>query len=439
MEEFPLGTYNAGIQNDDFTVDFSREAFRHALVIGKTGTGKSTLLRHIIAHAIVNRLGVWVLDPHGDLIDDALNYLPEALLKNIVFLDPENGRIPDLGLLDHPDPNRALRAFMTFIEAHAGTGWGPETARWLRNLGRAALELYTHPNLLHIYKLLVDDGFCATELKNCKHPITRKFYRQKFINMVKKDRIKEASHPLNKIEELMEEGLREFFCQEKHLNFRKLMDEQKIVLCRIPTSYLESRQARVLGSFILMKLKIEATRRKHRKRQVFIFADEYANWTDAIDVRAAFAESRKFGVHYIVTTQNLSQLRDEAKRIRNDSIVLGNVSHIFAFRLAADDADQIARNFGEEQYDTNLVTMEDFTYRALTKKRGLPVVKGPIEIQPYPKIDAKLVPGRKAAAWARENTGTPVADIARRIDKALEDPPEPRKRRIVRKSKSSLP
>ena len=131
----------------------------------------------------------------------------------------------------------------------------------------------------------------------------------------------------------MEEGLREFFCQSKSLNFRKMMDEQKIVFCRVPTSYLESRQARVLGSFILMKLKIEAARRKCRKRQVIVIADEYANWTDATDVRSAFAESRKYGTHYIGTTQNLSQLRDEAKRIRNDEIVLGNVSHIIAFRL----------------------------------------------------------------------------------------------------------
>ena len=102
-------------------------------------------LRHVIAHAIVNHIGLFVLDPHGDLIDDAFNYITPEQMKNVVLLDPENGRIPDIGLLDHPDKNRSLRAFMTFVEAHAGSGWGPETARILRNLVRAVLELNKHP------------------------------------------------------------------------------------------------------------------------------------------------------------------------------------------------------------------------------------------------------------------------------------------------------
>jgi type IV secretory pathway TraG/TraD family ATPase VirD4 len=419
--KIPLGHYETGMGLAEFKVNFSRKQFRHALVIGKTGTGKSTILRHIIAHAIAEGLGVFVLDPHGDLIDDAFNYIPAGRLRDVVLLDPENARIPDLGLLDHPDKDRALRAFMTFIEAHAGVGWGPETARILRNIVRAALELFEHPNLLHVYKMLVDDAYAAEMLAKCKHPLTGLFFRQYFVNTTKKDRIKNFSHPLNKIEELMEEGLREFFCQSKSLNFRKLMDEQKIVFCRVPTSYLESRQARVLGSFILMKLKIEASRRKKRKKQVLIIADEYANWTDATDVRSAFAESRKYGTNYIVTTQNLAQLRDEHKRIRNDSIVLGNVSHIFAFRLAADDARQIADEFAQDQEDDKFKQTPNFSYYALSITDGTPVPSNVIALPEYPDIQEDLVPGRKASAWARANTGTPIAAIAAKINKMLQD------------------
>ncbi len=416
----PLGYYLTGISEAPFHVNFSRHEFRHALVIGKTGTGKSTLLRHIVAHAIANGLGVWVLDPHGDLINDAFSYIPENRIKDVVSLDPENGRIPDIGLLDHPDKQRALRACMTFIEAHAGAGWGPETARILRNIIRAVLELFPHPNLLHVYKMVVDDDHGGNMLQKCKHPLTRKFYRQYFVNTSKKDRIKNFSHPLNKIEELMEEGLREFFCQSKSLNFRKLMDDQKIVFCRVPTSYLETRQARVLGSFILMKLKIEAARRRFRKRQVLIIVDEYHLFTDATDVKSVLAESRKYGTGYIMTTQNLQQLRDEQRRIYNDRVVLGNVSHIFALRMSAVDADQIAAEFGEDEEYKKFIRTPNFSYYALTVKDGAPVPSNLIELPEFPELDGPFMPARKASAWARENTGTPVKEIAMKINKALE-------------------
>src|ERR1022692_2696300 len=128
-----LGTTQTPLGQRPFTISVRYQDFRHGLLLGKTGTGKSTLLRTIIAELIKNGYGVWVIDPHGDLIFDTFNYIPEYRLKDVLYIDPENDRIPDLGILDHPNKPQALRIFMTLMEAHAKDGWGKQTASILRN------------------------------------------------------------------------------------------------------------------------------------------------------------------------------------------------------------------------------------------------------------------------------------------------------------------
>jgi energy-coupling factor transporter ATP-binding protein EcfA2 len=409
----PLGNVQTPAGEQPFTIDLSREQFRHGWVLGKSGTGKSTLLRHIIAAAMREGKGLAVIDPHGDLIFDAFNYIPKDRLKDVVYLDPENTRIPDIGILDHPDKTRALRVFMTLLEAHSGTAWGKQTASILRSITRAALEIYKHPTIVQIYLLLADDEYANAELGKCKNPLTQKFHEQ-YWSFSKKDRIEKFSHPLNKIEELMEPGLVEFLSQTKSLNFRKLMDEQKIVLCRIPKSYLEERGARILGSFIMMKFKVEATRRKKRKKQFFIIADEFHNFTAGINVDTTFGESRKYGTHYIVTSQTRKQLGENA------DVIAGNVSHIIAFRMSATDAEEIEKNIGSRKEDfSELVMIPNYSFRALTMDDGQPIPSNSVKLFEFPELTGQEVPARKAIAWASENTGTEKEIIQKQIQEAL--------------------
>ena len=211
----------------------------------------------------------------------------------------------------------------------------------------------------------------------------------------------------------MEPGLIEFLSQTKSLNFRKLMDEQKIVLCRIPKSYLEERGARILGSFLMMKFKVEAARRKKRKKQFLIVADEFHNFTAGIDVDTTFGESRKYGTHYIVTSQTRKQLGDNA------DVIAGNVSHIFAFRMNATDAEEIEKNIGGQKQDfSELVMLPNFHFKALSMDDGTPMPSSNVELieKPEPGND---VPAHKAIAWATENTGTPKDEIDKQIRKQL--------------------
>ncbi|MGB8006431.1 MAG: type IV secretion system DNA-binding domain-containing protein [Terriglobales bacterium] len=402
-----------------FTIDLDRRQFRHGWLLGKSGTGKSTLLRNVIVEAIRNDIGIAVIDPHGDLIFDILNYIPESRLKDIVYIDPESDRAPDLGIFDHPDRERAVQAFMSLMEAHAGKGWGPETAHILRGATDAVLELTKHPSVIDIYKILARPTFSEALLEKSENPLVQDFYQQYFKDLKPQERAKNFSHPLNKIEELLRPGLREFLSQKKHLNFVRIMDKQKILLCRVPKGIMGERPAKVLGSLILSKLNLASFRRKKRAKQFLVIVDEIHNFTDGIDFETMLAESRKYGIHYLFATQTTQQMRDEDRRIFNDRIAFGNCSHIFSFRVSGDDSEKIAVNFGDKDIAESLVKLPNYQFVAWTMNQNQPELSEPVNLTDKPQIHGDELPARKAIAWALDNTGTPKEEIEKHVNVAL--------------------
>lgn len=417
--QVPLGYFQTFGGEKPFTIDLDRGQFRHGWILGKSGTGKSTLLRNIIVAAIREGLGVAVIDPHGDLVYDVFNYIPHARLEDIVYIDPENDRTPDLGIFDHPDKEKAIQSFLSLMEAHSGSGWGPETAHILRGATDAVLELEKRPSVLHIYKVLARGDYAKDLMARSRNPLVQDFYRQYFEDLKPQERARNFSHPLNKIEEMLRRGLREFLVQHRHLSFNGIMDRQKILLCRIPKGLIGERPAKVLGSLILSKINLASFRRKKRNRQFLVVVDEIHNFTDGIDFESMLAEGRKFGVHYLFATQTTQQMRDEARRIFNDRIAFGNTSHIFSFRVSGDDSEKIALNFGDEDIAESLVTLQNYSFVSFTVHENTPVLSDPIELIEKPIMIGDEVPARKAIAWAIENTGTPKNEIEKQVAKAL--------------------
>jgi DNA helicase HerA-like ATPase len=415
----PLGYTQTIAGEKSFTIDLDRSQFRHGWLLGKSGTGKSTLLRNIIVAAIREGMGIAVIDPHGDLVYDVLNYVPADRLEDIVYIDPECDRAPDLGVFDHPDKEKAVQAFMSLMEAHAGQGWGPETAHILRGATDAALELEKHPSILHIYKLLARGNYAKGLMGRSRNPLVQDFYKQYFEDLKPIERARNFSHPLNKIEELLRPGLREFISQRRHLSFNGIMDRQKILLCRIPKGLIGERPAKVLGSLILSKINLASFRRKKRNRQFLVVVDEVHNFTDGIDFESMLAEGRKFGVHYLFATQTTQQMRDEQRRIFNDRIAFGNTSHIFSFRVSGDDSEKIALNFGDQTIAESLVNLPNYEFVSFSVETNIPVLSKPVQLIERPEMTGDEVPARKATAWAMENTGTPKEEIEKQISAEL--------------------
>lgn len=402
-----------------FSIDLDRGQFRHGWLLGKSGTGKSTLLRNIIVAALRADIGVFVIDPHGDLVHDVFNYIPPERLDDLLYLDPENDRAPDLGIFDHPDKEKAIQAFMSLMEAHAGAGWGPETAHIIRSATDAVLEMEPNPTILHIYKLLVRPKYAEAILSKSKNPLVQDFYRQYYEDLKPQERTRNFSHPLNKIEELMRPGLVEFLSQNRHMSFTSLMDKKRIVLCRIPKGVIGERPAKVLGSLILSKINLASFRRKKRNRQTLVVIDEVHNFTDGIDFESMLAEGRKYGVHYLFATQTTEQMRDERRGIYNDRIAFGNTSHIFSFRVSGDDSERVALNFGENDSGPGLVRLPNYQFSSWSMHDNVPILTSPVMLSKFPP-DAPAIAAYKAIAQAKGNTGRPKEEIQKGIQKLLE-------------------
>ena len=414
-----IGNTDTNFGPRPFHLDLDKAQFRHAWLLGKSGTGKSTLLRNIIVEAVRDGCGIALIDPHGVVIYDIFNYIPAGRKDDLIYLDPESTRAPDLGVFDHPDKEKAAQALLSLLEAHAGAGWGPETAHIFRNAIDAVLETHRHPNLLPVARFIMDSAFAESLLLKCKNPTVKYFHNQYFKELKPQDRARAFSHPLNKVEELLRPGLREFFCQKKSLNFTSIMDRQKILLCRVPKGIMGERTARVLGSFIVSKINLASFRRKKRNKMFVVVIDEIHNFTDGIDFETMLAESRKSGIHYVFATQTTAQMRDETRRVFNDRIAFGNASHIFSFRVSGEDSEQIAKNFGSEDAAPELVLLPNYEFKALTMSDGAPIPSNRVMLIDRPAMNGDELPARKAIAWASANTGTPKPEIEAQIMRAL--------------------
>ena len=400
-----------------FFVDLDKSQFRHAWLLGKSGTGKSTLLRNIIVGAIRADFGVAVIDPHGDLVYDVFNYIPQSRKRDLVYIDPESARAPDLGIFDGIDPEQTTQSLLSLLEALSGLGWGPETASTFRNAIDAIMETVKRPTMLHLARFIGDSRYAGKLLEKCANPTVKAFHYKYFTEFKALDRARAWSHPNNKVEELMRPGVREFLCQKKSLNFVSILDRQKLLLCRLPKGIMGERPAKLLGSLILSKLNLASFRRKKRNRPVLVVVDEIHNFLAGVDFETMLAESRKNGIHYVFATQTIRQMRKSGDD--NDAIAFGNASHIFGFRMSAADSDDVAANFGDEESARELVMLPNYHFKALTMKDGQPVASDPVALTDRPLMLGDEMQARKAMAWASENTGTPKTEIAKQILNAL--------------------
>ena len=335
---------------------FTKEdRLRHFYCIGQTGTGKTTILKNMITQDILNGEGVCFIDPHGSDIQDLLAIIPPERYEDVIYFDPGYTERPmGLNMLEYdlrfPEQkifvvNEMLSIFNKLFDMK--TAGGPMFEQYFRNAAMLVIEDPESGNtLLDISRVLSDARFRELKLSHCHNPIVVQFWRE-----IATKAGGEASlanivpYITSKFDVfLSNEIMRPIVAQEKStLNFRKIMDEKKILLVNLSKGRLGEINSSLIGLIIVGKIQMAAMSRVDSFGKelppFYLYIDEFQNvTTDSIS--QILSEARKYKLSLNIANQYIKQLDEKIR-----DAVFGNVGSIASFRIGADDAEYMEKQF----------------------------------------------------------------------------------------------
>lgn len=329
---------------------------QHMYVIGKSGTGKTTLMHNMMVQDIVNGEGVCVVDPHGEFVESLLKKIPEHRKQDVVYFNPADTEYSiGFNVLELPDPKYkhlvASGLMGIFTKIWAGT-W---SARMEYILNNCVLALLDTPGstLLGITRLLVDKEYRQRIVANVKDPVVRSFWVNEYEEW--KDQFRnEAIAPIqNKVGQFLSTALiRNIVGQKKStIDILDIMNSGKIFLVNVSKGRIGEDNAALLGAMIITKIQLSAMERvriaEDERVDFFLYVDEFQNFaTDSF--ANILSEARKYRLDLIVGHQYVGQLVTENASTMVRDAIFGNVGTMIVFRVGAADAEFLEKEFTPE-------------------------------------------------------------------------------------------
>lgn len=323
----------------------------HIYVIGKTGMGKTTLLENMIVQDIHQGRGVGVLDPHGDLAQRLLDFVPRARINDVVYFNPGDLDWPfALNPFEHVAAERrslVAASLMAVFEKLFSSSWGPRMAHILRNCILTLLEV-PGAALLGVPRLLYDTRYRDKALAKVTDPKVNDFWINEFSTYQSGFRTQAIAPVLNKVGAFLTSPLvRNIVGQAKaKVNFRTLIDHGKILIANLAKGAVGEENQALLGSLILTKLQLAAMERvdveEEQRRDFHLYCDEFQNFASPSFIEI-LSEARKYRLDLTLAHQYMEQLDSQVR-----GAILGNVGTLIAFRVGAADAEELEKEFAPE-------------------------------------------------------------------------------------------
>lgn len=333
---------------------------RHMYVVGKSGTGKSTLLANMIIHDFKHNEGLAVIDPHGDLIETVLNYIPKHRINDVIVFDPSDPQaVVKLNLFEEGSMvHRELIAsgiVSIFQKMYGPISWGPRLEYILRNTLLTLLS--QHAKLEDVVRMLTDAQFRAQVVETLPDPVLKNFWTSEF-NMMQDRQRNEAIAPiLNKVGQFVTSPLirNVVNVQQSSFDIEKVMDEGKILLINVSQGKLGEDNASLLGALMITKIQLAAMNRvyvpEEKRKDFYLYIDEFQNFATTSFIKI-LSEARKYRLNLILANQYMDQVPDDVQ-----AAIFGNAGTIASFVLGASDAERMRKEFGNAYSDEDLVSL----------------------------------------------------------------------------------
>ncbi len=340
---------------------------QHVYILGKSGTGKSVLMFNMIIQNIENGDGVCMVDPHGENVEAVLSAIPPHRIKDVIYFNPaDTEHHIGFNVLELVNPKykhlvaSGLMGIFTKIWANA---W---SARMEYILNNTILALLDTPGstLLGIPRMLVDKDYRQKIIQNLKDPVIKAFWIHEYEAWQDKFR-NEAIAPIqNKVGQFLSTSIiRNIVGQSKStINIFDIMNEGKIFLVNVSKGRIGEDNSALLGGMIITKIQLAAMERvripEDKRKDFYLYVDEFQNFvTDAF--AGILSEARKYRLNLTVAHQYTAQLVTDTSSSVRDAI-FGNVGTIIVFRVGADDAEFLEKEFEPEFTPQDIVNLPNF-------------------------------------------------------------------------------
>ncbi|HEX7484085.1 MAG TPA: type IV secretion system DNA-binding domain-containing protein [Candidatus Saccharimonadales bacterium] len=329
---------------------------RHVYIIGQTGAGKSGTLELFALSDIYHGQGYAIIDPHGDFAVNNMRFIPESRMQDVVYFNPADTAYP-LGFNPLEVTNPAQKTNISsevigVLKRMFGESWGPRLEYILRYTILALLDR-PETTMLDITRMLTDKKFRKETLTYCTDTVVLQFWNVEFASWTDKFQAEAIAPVLNKVGAFTANPvIRNIIGQPKStFNIRQIMDEGKILIVNLSKGLIGEDNASILGSFLVTKIQLAAMSRSdiakiEDRRPFYLYVDEFQNFaTDSF--ATILSEARKYGLNLTVANQYISQMSETVR-----DAVFGNVGTMICFRVSADDAPILSKQF-EPQFEPN--------------------------------------------------------------------------------------
>lgn len=336
---------------------------RHLWAIGKTGTGKSTLIANMAIDDMKKGRGVAIIDPHGDLSDIILNYVPASRINDVIYFNPtDRDRPVRLNILEVKDPAQrelVVSGIVAIFNKLYGHSWGPRLEYILRNTLLALSEI-PGMTLVDVPRLLTDRPFRMNAMTKVHDPVIKRYFENEFDKMPEKMLQESISPILNKVGQFISSPLIRAIIERPNssIDMEAIMDEGKILIANLSQGKMGEDNAALIGAMLITKFQLAAMNRvdKHEseRRDFYLYVDEFQNFATSSFIKI-LSEARKYKLNLTMANQYIAQIPIEVQKA-----ILGNAGSIISFTIGAEDSRIIMKEFGEVFTDKDLVNLENY-------------------------------------------------------------------------------
>lgn len=407
-------------RGEEVVVKIGREdRRRHLYAIGQTGTGKSNFFAEMIKRDIAAGEGVCVIDPHGDLVDDVLTCIPENRVEDVIVFDPSDTIRPlGLNMLEVADEDQkdfAVQEMITiFYKLFPPEMIGPMFEHNMRNVMLTLMSDIEYPGTIaEIPRMFTDIEFQKLKVNKVTDPVVRAFWEKEMAKTSDFHKSEMLGYLISKIGRFVENSMmRNIIGQEKSgFNLRDIMDKQKILLVNLSKGKTGEVNSSLLGLIIVSKLQMAAMSRtdipREQRKDFYLYIDEFHNFTTD-SIATILSEARKYRLNLNIAHQFVAQLPENIR-----DAVFGNVGTLISFRIGADDAEFVAKQFMPVFNEQDLINIDN--YNAYVKLMINGAVNRPFNMRVYPPTKGSTEIALAVKELSRLKYGRPREIVEKRI------------------------